>query len=109
MNGLYQWGYIEELGLGVDRMIEDMTASGHQPPIFEAKSHRFTVILQNGKDISRVVPEVDGSMNERQMKAMQYIQQNGMINNRSYRELRPNVAAETLRLDLVNLVKKESC
>ncbi|MCA9979304.1 MAG: putative DNA binding domain-containing protein, partial [Anaerolineales bacterium] len=29
VNGLYQWGYIEELGLGIDRMIEEMTQFGH--------------------------------------------------------------------------------
>ena len=29
--GLFQWGYIEELGLGIDRMIEEMTQAGHPP------------------------------------------------------------------------------
>lgn len=106
VNGLYQWGYIEELGLGIDRMIEDMVALGHEPPKFEAKSHRFTVILRNGKDRSRVVPDWENDMNERQMKAMQYLQENDSINNRAYRELCPHVGAETLRLDLVDLVNK---
>ncbi|MEZ4634181.1 MAG: hypothetical protein R2856_04240 [Caldilineaceae bacterium] len=45
-------------------------------------------------------------MNDRQIKAMQYVQGNGSITNREYRELCPHVTAETLRLDLVDLVER---
>ncbi len=107
VNGLYQWGYIEELGLGVDRMIEDMVAAGHPPPLFDAKSHRFTVTLQNRKDLDKIIPEWEQHMNERQLKAMQYVQANGSISNRDYRQLCTHVGAETLRLDLVDLVNKK--
>ena len=107
VNGLFQWGYIEELGLGVDRMIEDMLSAGHQPPKFDAKSHRFTVVLSNAKSGAPVAaPEFEGTMNERQMKALQYVQENQTITNREYRELCPHVGAETLRLDLVDLVNR---
>ncbi len=107
VNGLYQWGYIEELGLGVDRMIEDMVAAGHPPPLFDAKSHRFSVTLQNRKDLEKIIPEWEQHMNERQLKAMQYVQANGSISNRDYRQLCTHVGAETLRLDLVDLVNKK--
>ena len=97
VNGLYQWGYIEELGLGVDRMIEDMLAAGHQPPKFEAKSHRFTVVLHNVKNVVQATTEWEGNMNERQMKALQYVQEKQAITNRESRTLFPcwgrNVAA----------------
>lgn len=106
VNGLYQWGYIEELGLGVDRMIEDMVNTGHMPPEFEARGHRFTVVLYNRKDPARVVQQWEQSMNDRQIKAVAYVQQNGAITNREYRELCSHVGAETLRLDLVDLVSK---
>jgi ATP-dependent DNA helicase RecG len=106
VNGLYQWGYIEELGLGIDRMIEDMVNAGHPPPKFEAKSHRFSVILYNAKDSSRVVQAWEQNMNERQMKAVEYMQRNETITNSDYRALCPHVGAETLRLDLVDLVAK---
>ncbi len=107
VNGLYQWGYIEELGLGVDRMIEDMVAAGHPPPSFDAKSHRFSVTLQNRKDLEKIIPEWEQHMNERQLKAMQFVQVNGSISNRDYRRLCSHVGAETLRLDLVDLVDKK--
>jgi ATP-dependent DNA helicase RecG len=106
VNGLYQWGYIEELGLGVDRMIEDMVSAGHLPPKFEAKSHRFSVILYNTKDAGRVVHQWEQNMNERQIKAVEFLQRNGGITNRDYRDLCPHVGAETLRLDLADLVSK---
>jgi ATP-dependent DNA helicase RecG len=28
VSGLFQWGYIEELGLGIDRMIEELVQGG---------------------------------------------------------------------------------
>ena len=109
VNGLYQWGYIEELGLGVDRMIEDMVKAGHPPPVFEAKTHRFTVTLYNTRDQARALQmgqSGEGTMNERQMKALEYIQRNGSITNSDYRLLCPHVGPETLRLDLADLVTR---
>lgn len=106
VNGLYQWGYIEELGLGVDRMIEDMVKAGHPPPQFEAKSHRFTVTLFNTRDQARVSQGWEGNMNERQMKALDHIQRNGSITNSDYRTLCPHVGPETLRLDLADMVTR---
>jgi Putative ATP-dependent DNA helicase recG C-terminal len=43
---LYHWNYIDELGIGVDRMIRAMTGAGHPPPEFTANGH--TVMLQQG-------------------------------------------------------------
>lgn len=106
VNGLYQWGYIEELGLGIDRMIDEMVAAGHNPPKFEAKSHRFTVIMTNNRDAGRAVEAWENNMNERQIKAMEYLQRTGSITNRDYRELCPHVGQETIRLDLADLVSK---
>jgi ATP-dependent DNA helicase RecG len=109
VSGLLQWGYIEELGLGIDKMIEAMVAAGHPPPEFKAPPHAFTVILRKGREVGQAGPRPqrwEQSMNERQMQALQFIQQYGRITNRDYRELCPNVSAETLRLDMVDLVDK---
>jgi ATP-dependent DNA helicase RecG len=106
VNGLFQWGYIEELGLGVDRMIEDMVRSGHQPPVFEAKPHRFSVVLHNIRDRSRASQAWEQNMNDRQMKAVEYVQQSGSITNGEYRDLCPHVGPESLRLDLADLVSR---
>ncbi|HHY56531.1 MAG TPA: hypothetical protein GYA08_13975 [Chloroflexi bacterium] len=106
VNGLYQWGYIEELGLGIDRMIEDMVKAGHPPPRFECPGHRFTVILYNTRDQAKAEQPWEGSMNERQLKALEFVQQHGGITNGDYRQLCPHVGAETLRLDLADMVTR---
>jgi len=103
--GLFQWGYIEELGLGVDLMIEEMTAAGHPPPHFRAEPYVFSVTLYN-KQERPPIARWQFTMNERQAKALEYIQRHGRITNREYRALCPDVSAETLRLDLKDLVDK---
>ncbi len=105
VSGLFQWGYIEELGLGIDRMIEDMVQAGHPAPTFRATPYSFTVILQNVRQ-RHVIPRWEMHMNERQIRALQYLQEYGRITNSDYRELCPNISAETARLDLADLVDK---
>jgi len=105
VNGLYQWGYIEELGLGIDQMIEEMAQAGHPPPTFKATPYSFTVTLSNKKE-RPFTPKWERSMNERQVRALTHIRENGSITNRDYRQICPTVSAETLRLDLVDLVNR---
>ena len=105
VNGLYQWGYIEELGLGIDQMIEEMAQAGHPPPTFKATAYSFTVTLSNKKE-RPFTPKWERSMNERQVRALTHIRENGSITNRDYRQICPTVSAETLRLDLVDLVNR---
>lgn len=122
VQGLYQWGYIEELGLGIDRMIEELTVQGHPQPKFNATNYSFTVTMSNMRDkrmVQNIVvtapnatPPGDGSpatqltVNERQARVLQYIREHGRITNRDYQTLVPNVSPETLRMDLADLVDK---
>jgi ATP-dependent DNA helicase RecG len=105
VSGLYQWGYIEELGLGVDLMIEEMVRAGHPPPRFKDTPYAFTVTLHNVRERAPL-PSWTRTMNERQAKALTYVQEHGRITNREYRHLCPDVSAETLRLDLADLVER---
>jgi ATP-dependent DNA helicase RecG len=105
VSGLFQWGYIEELGLGIDRMIEEMTQAGHAPPLFKAQPHSFTVTLSNIKE-RRATPVWEKTMNERQAHALTYLRERGQITSREYQQLCPDVSPETLRLDLVDLVDR---
>ena len=105
VGGLFHWGYIEELGLGIDRMIEVMEQAGHSPPIFDARPYSFAVALHNERT-QRELPEWSRDTNHRQARALQYIRETGSITNREYRGLIQSVSAETLRLDLVDLVEK---
>lgn len=103
--GLFQWGFIEELGLGIDRMIEEMLQAGHPAPIFRATPYSFTVSLANVRE-RQAIPAWQRSMNERQLRAMQHVREQGSITNREYRALCPDVSAETLRLDLADMVER---
>ena len=105
VGGLFQWGYIEELGLGIDRMIEVMEQAGHSPPRFDARPYSFALALHNERKKPRP-PEWSRDTNHRQARALQYIRENGSITNREFRGLIDTVSAETLRLDLVDLVGK---
>jgi ATP-dependent DNA helicase RecG len=107
VNGLFQWGYIEELGLGIDQMIEDMVQNGHGPPSFEASPHLFTVKLYRKPQKARADRSGGAmDMNERQTLALQYVRDNGSISNRELQQICPDVSSETLRLDLSDLVER---
>ncbi len=107
VSGLFQWGYIEELGLGIDRMIEEMVQGGQPPPRFKDMPHSFTVTLFNARERKAAAPGAWGkNMNERQARALTYIRERGSITNREYRDLCPDVSPETLRIDLADLVDR---
>lgn len=86
---LYHWNYIEELGIGVDRMIRAMTEAGHPAPEFTTNGHTVTVTLRSSIPRRMIaIPEAwKGRLNERQMRALQYVRERGSITNREYREL----------------------
>ena len=105
VGSLFHWGYIEELGLGIDRMLEVMEQAGHSPPRFDARPYSFAVALHNER-IRPMIPEWARDTNPRQARALQYIRDRGSITNREFRSLIQSVSAETLRLDLADLVEK---
>lgn len=104
VRGLFYWGYIEELGIGVDRMIEAMVQAGHPTPQFEAQPYAVSVTLRNVRE--RAPAQWPESMNERQLRALKYVEERGRITNREYRTLFPDISQETVRLDLIDMVSK---
>jgi ATP-dependent DNA helicase RecG len=83
-------------------MIEDMLREGHPSPHFESRPFLFSVSLSNARE--RVDSKWIGILNERQLRGLSYLQENGSITNSEFRDLCPEVGAETLRLDLVEMV-----
>ncbi len=104
VRGLFYGGYIEELGLGIDRMIDEMLQAGHPQPHFEAHPFTFKVTLRNIRE--RPVSSWAEGLTERQIKALEYLQLHDRITNRDYQSLCTAVSTETLRLDLADLVDK---
>jgi len=106
VRALFRWGYIEELGLGIDRMIEAMVSAGRQPPVFKATPHTFTVTLYRAGPGEMARAERILGLSERQQKAMETVRETGRITNRDYRALYPDLSDEAIRLDLADLVER---
>lgn len=104
VRGLFYWGYIEELGQGVDIIYGTMRREHHPDPDFRDTGRNFTVVLNNRVDW--VAAEYGADINPRQMKVLRYLEKNDRITNSQYRDLSPDVTSETLRLDLRDLVEK---
>jgi ATP-dependent DNA helicase RecG len=104
-------GYIERLGYGIDRMIATMQEAGLPAPVFEETTAGFRVTLYSaGEKLVSPHPEQERwthqTLNERQEKAVAYVQSHGRITNSEFQELVPEVSAETIRRDLADLVEK---
>jgi ATP-dependent DNA helicase RecG len=106
---LSDMGFIERLGYGIDRMLRRMAEEGLPPPQFEETAGGFRVTLQ-GKALVGAEARLQRwrhlGLNERQEEALAYLEREGRITNRDYQELCPDVSAETIRRDLVDLVHK---
>lgn len=113
---LSDMGFIERLGYGLDRVVRAMTERNLQPPTFQETSGTFRVVLSNTTQTAdapfdRQAPlrsrfaKLD--LNTRQALAIDFVLTNNRITNRDYQELCADVHAETLRRDLVDLVKKQ--
>jgi ATP-dependent DNA helicase RecG len=86
-------------------MIDEMVRAGHPPPKFRDSPYAFSVTLYNVLERDPQ-PEWAGRVSERQAKALAYVEKHGRITNREYRDICPGLSAETLRLDLSELVDK---
>jgi ATP-dependent DNA helicase RecG len=118
---LSDMGFIERLGYGVDRVIDLMREQKLRAPEFEETAGGFRVLLRNqGIDTkTEEQARVDNTaqfkgaykgaeINPRQEAALVYLHTPGntRITNSDLQELCPDVHAETIRRDLVDLVTK---
>jgi ATP-dependent DNA helicase RecG len=104
VRGLYYWGYIEELGQGIDIIYDAMHRQHHPAPALHDSGRNFTVTLYNLVD--DLEAEYGDELNSRQIAVLKYLIDHDRITNTDYRRLCPEVGAETLRLDLHELVEK---
>jgi len=104
VRGLYYWGYIEELGQGIDIIYEAMRRDHHPEPTLDDRGRSFCVTLKSAVD--RIQLEFGDRLSDRQLRALRHLGEHERITNRSYQQLCPSVSPETLRLDLRDLVEK---
>ena len=81
----YLAGFIEQFGSGTIRMINDMKKAGLQEPEFKEEMGGFSIYLQKGTFVDSRFKEL--GLNERQIKAIDYIRENGKITNEEYQKI----------------------
>ena len=104
--------YVEKAGTGLKRMDEEMILKGLDKPRYEASSAFFTITFKGpGDKIFDLVKPGDRidlrelGLNERQIKALNHIQEKGFITRKQYQQLYKVSKMTSLR-DLDELVEK---
>lgn len=110
---LADFGLIERLGYGIDRMLRQMDEAGLPPPEFRDTAAGFLVTLRGRADDMPAEPSSTDTrawrrmgLNERQVAALVHLTEHRRISNSELQELAPDVSAETLRRDLADLVER---
>lgn len=102
-NALFRSGYIESWGRGISKMTEQCFNSGLPAPLFFFKSSGFWVEFR--KDIYNQNQLKELGLNERQIKAVLFIKENGKITNSNYQKIN-ECSRNTASNDLSELVDK---
>lgn len=103
MHLLEQHGYVEQRGLGVDRMIHAMSSANLPAPTFEDRGTSFWVTLKAGTAALPLADLARMGLNDRQARAMQFLHAHGRITNRQY-QTEFGVSERTALYDLQGLV-----
>ncbi|OYT53621.1 MAG: hypothetical protein B6U72_05330 [Candidatus Altiarchaeales archaeon ex4484_2] len=98
--------YIEELGEGWDKIMEEHKKHPLKPQMPRIDADRYTVTVTLFSTKGKFEQEKIIELNERQRQAVEYLRKHRRITNRDYRRLFPNISPETARLDLKNLIEK---
>ncbi len=105
-------GLTERSGYGLNRMVTLMEESHLPPPAFRETAGGFLLTLYGPQEMTVEGLPADPralarlGLNERQVQALLYVDEHGQITGRDYQALCPEVSAETLRRDLVDLVSR---
>ncbi len=97
----YDMGYIERYGSGTTRIMGICSEEGFPEPEFRESGMWFGVVFR--KDIYNEEYLRSLGLNERQIKAVMYVKENGRITNREYRDI-GGVSNKTAYLELTELV-----
>jgi ATP-dependent DNA helicase RecG len=99
----YLGGLIEEVGSGIGRIIESLRLHGLPEPEFKEEMGGFSVRFY--KDIYTEENLRIMGLNQRQIKAILYVKEMGIIKNMDYQRL-TGVSRQMATIELTSLVKK---
>ncbi|GAP72106.1 ATP-dependent DNA helicase [Candidatus Symbiothrix dinenymphae] len=103
-NAFFRIGYIEAWGRGIRKMNEQCVKASLPPPLYYYASSGFWVVFR--KDLFNEADLRDNGLNERQIKAVLYVKENGKITNLQYLEINGDITDRTALRDLDDLVEK---
>lgn len=101
-NTLFRSGYIESWGRGIEKMRNYCLDAGIPKPNYSFEGSDFLVEFR--KDIYNEEYLMSLGLNERQIKAVLFVKQNGKITNKEYQELNDTTDRTALR-DLERLLE----
>ena len=101
---LYFAGLIEAWGRGTLKIVEQCIAHELPEPDFTEEHGVMNVCFYKDKWTEENLRKLD--LSERQIKAVEYVKENGSITNREYRKL-AELSDEGVRIDLGKLVEKK--
>ncbi len=110
---LVELGYIEEVGLGIRRMREEMASLGLPEPECREDGFSFVITFRSISPREGIAPPVDTfrallercEINDRQYRGLHYVRERGAIQRREYVQLM-DVSKRTALRDLSDLVEK---
>ena len=110
---LLERGYIEEVGLGIRRMRQEMASLGLPEPEFREDGFSFVITFRSIAPRAEVSAAVDpfrvllerGAISERQYRGLLHAREHGTIARRQYARL-TGVSGRTALNDLTDLVRK---
>lgn len=105
------YGLIERLGYGINRMIIMMEAAGLPLPSFAETDGGFLVTLYSPDDSDTSIGDANDQwrrmgLNDRQISAIAVVNEKHRITNGELQEMHPTVSTETIRRDLADLVER---
>ena len=103
-NTLFRSGYIESWGRGIEKMMNYCKEAGIPEPNYSFEGSDFLVEFR--KDIYHKEYLTELGLNERQIKAVLFVKENGKVTNSEYQDL-CKVSRATSTRDLTELVEKE--
>jgi len=99
----YLAGFIEEMGSGTGRIIDNMKSTGLPEPEFKEEMGGFSVYFRKDVYTEEYLRKL--GLNERQIKAVMYVKEKGKITNREYQKL-TGISRQMATIDLKQLVEK---
>jgi ATP-dependent DNA helicase RecG len=99
----FKGGLIEAWGRGTIKILNECKKAGLPEPIIESASGGISITLQ--KKTVKEKGSISKDLNQRQLKALKFLKENGTISNKTYQEL-CKVSKATATRDLTELVDK---